>query len=138
VKHWFTYPLITHPYNPEFMSRDGVVRLARAAEAAGFAGTGFTDHPAPSHKWLSAGGHDALPDPGTDYTTPIGSYGLRRGRSWRRPARPIDIAVTPAQILSNRGSRHRIDSGSPPRRKNAIAIKAATPTKNRKNAKRRR
>jgi probable F420-dependent oxidoreductase len=60
VKHWFTYPLIAHPYNPEFMSRDGVVRLARAAEAAGFAGMGFTDHPAPSHKWLSAGGHDAL------------------------------------------------------------------------------
>jgi probable F420-dependent oxidoreductase len=60
VKHWFTYPLITHPYNPEFMSRDGVVRLARAAEAAGFAGIGFTDHPAPSHKWLTAGGHDAL------------------------------------------------------------------------------
>ncbi len=60
MKHWFTYPLITHPYNPEFMSRDGVVRLARAAEAAGFAGMGFTDHPAPSHKWLSSGGHDAL------------------------------------------------------------------------------
>ena len=60
MKHWFTYPLITHPYNPEFMSRDGVVRLARAAEAAGFAGIGFTDHPAPSHKWLTAGGHDAL------------------------------------------------------------------------------
>jgi probable F420-dependent oxidoreductase len=60
VKHWFTYPLIAHPYNPEFMSRDGVLRVARAAESAGFAGMGFTDHPAPSHKWLSAGGHDAL------------------------------------------------------------------------------
>lgn len=60
MKHWFTYPLIAHPYNPEFMSRDGVVRVAQAAEAAGFDAIGFTDHPAPSHKWLTAGGHDAL------------------------------------------------------------------------------
>ena len=60
VKHWFTYPLVTHPYNPEFMSRQGVIRVARAAEAAGFDGIGFTDHPAPSHKWLKGGGHDAL------------------------------------------------------------------------------
>ena len=60
MKHWFTYPLISHPYEPEFMSRDGLLRVARAAEAAGFDGIGFTDHPAPSHKWLNAGGHDAL------------------------------------------------------------------------------
>src|SRR3954452_50363 len=60
MKHWFTYPLVAHPYNPEFMSRDGVLRVAEAAEAAGFDGIGFTDHPAPSHKWLNAGGHDAL------------------------------------------------------------------------------
>jgi probable F420-dependent oxidoreductase len=60
MKHWFTYPLVTHPYNPEFMSREGIVRVAQAAETAGFDGIGFTDHPAPSHKWLNAGGHDAL------------------------------------------------------------------------------
>ena len=34
--------------------------VRQAAEAAGFDGIGFTDHPAPSHKWLQAGGHDAL------------------------------------------------------------------------------
>ena len=60
MKYWFTYPLIAHPYNPDFMTRDGIVRVAQAAEAAGFDGMGFTDHPAPSHKWLTAGGHDAL------------------------------------------------------------------------------
>jgi probable F420-dependent oxidoreductase len=60
MKHWFTYPLTTHPYNPAFMTRDGIVRVAQAAEAAGFDGMGFTDHPAPSDKWLNAGGHDAL------------------------------------------------------------------------------
>ncbi len=60
MKYWFTYPLVAHPCNPAFMSRDAVVRVAHAAEGAGFDGIGFTDHPAPSHKWLNAGGHDAL------------------------------------------------------------------------------
>jgi probable F420-dependent oxidoreductase len=60
VKHWITYPLLAHPFKPEFVSKDGITRFARAAEAAGFDGVGFTDHPAPSHKWLNAGGHDAL------------------------------------------------------------------------------
>ena len=34
--------------------------MAAAAEAAGFHGFGFTDHPAPTERWLQAGGHDAL------------------------------------------------------------------------------
>lgn len=55
-----TYPLVTHPYSPEFMSRDGVLRFAQTAERAGFDGIGFTDHPAPTDRWLQAGGHDAL------------------------------------------------------------------------------
>ena len=60
MKHWITYPLIRHPYDPAFVTKDAVVRFARTAEAAGFDGIGFTDHPAPSHRWLQAGGHDAL------------------------------------------------------------------------------
>jgi probable F420-dependent oxidoreductase len=60
MKHWVTYPLVRHPYDPSFVSHDALVRFARTAEAAGFDGLGFTDHPAPSHKWLQAGGHDAL------------------------------------------------------------------------------
>jgi probable F420-dependent oxidoreductase len=60
VKHWVTYPLVTHPYDPAFVTKDAIVRFAQAAEAAGFEGIGFTDHPAPSHRWLQAGGHDAL------------------------------------------------------------------------------
>jgi probable F420-dependent oxidoreductase len=60
MRHWFTYPLTSHPFTPALVRRDGLVRIARAAEAAGFDGIGFTDHPAPSHKWLTAGGHDAL------------------------------------------------------------------------------
>lgn len=60
MKHWLTYPLMTHPFEPEFVTGEGLQRFARAAEAAGFDGLGFTDHPAPSQKWLSGGGHDAL------------------------------------------------------------------------------
>lgn len=60
MQHWTTYPLITHPYHPEFVTGDALARFTRAAEAAGFAGVGFTDHPAPSQKWLAGGGHDAL------------------------------------------------------------------------------
>jgi probable F420-dependent oxidoreductase len=60
MKHAAVYPLVTHPVDPTLVSGDSVTRFARAAEAAGFHGISFTDHPAPSHKWLMAGGHDAL------------------------------------------------------------------------------
>ena len=60
VKFTITHPMIAHPYHPGLVSGDGVVAVAGAAEAAGFSGFGFTDHPAPSQRWLEAGGHDAL------------------------------------------------------------------------------
>ena len=55
-----THPMHSHPYNPELVSGDGIGKVAAAAEAAGIHGFGFTDHPAPSQRWLEAGGHDAL------------------------------------------------------------------------------
>jgi probable F420-dependent oxidoreductase len=55
-----TYPMVTHPCSPELVSGAAITRFAQAAERAGFEGISFTDHPAPSHKWLQAGGHDAL------------------------------------------------------------------------------
>lgn len=55
-----TYPLLEHPYNPELLSRQGLQRFCQTAEASGFHGIGFTDHPAPTTRWLQAGGHDAL------------------------------------------------------------------------------
>src|ERR1700756_5260457 len=60
MRYAITYPITGHPYNPELVSGPGVAGLAAAAEAAGFHGFGFTDHPAPSQRWLEAGGHDAL------------------------------------------------------------------------------
>ncbi len=60
MKFSVTYPLVTHPASPELLSRAAVTDFARTAEAAGFDGIGFTDHPAPTDRWLNAGGHDAL------------------------------------------------------------------------------
>src|ERR1700739_400697 len=55
-----TPPMHTPPYKPELVTGEGIATVAAAAEAAGFHGFGFTDHPAPSQRWLEAGGHDAL------------------------------------------------------------------------------
>lgn len=55
-----THPMHRHPYHPELISGEGIAAVASAAEAAGFHGFGFTDHPAPSQRWLEAGGHDAV------------------------------------------------------------------------------
>lgn len=60
MKFSVTYPLIEHPYNPELLSKESLIRFATTAESAGFDAIGFTDHPAPTHRWLNAGGHDAL------------------------------------------------------------------------------
>ncbi|HVT22490.1 MAG TPA: TIGR03619 family F420-dependent LLM class oxidoreductase [Mycobacteriales bacterium] len=60
MKYWVTYPLVKHPYDAAFVTKDALTRFAQAAEAAGFDGIGFTDHPAPTDRWLKAGGHDAL------------------------------------------------------------------------------
>ena len=60
MRFTITHPMHTHPYNPELVTGEGIATVAAAAEAAGFHGFGFTDHPAPSQRWLEAGGHDAL------------------------------------------------------------------------------
>ena len=60
MKFAITHPMISHPYDPELVSGPGIIAVASAAEAAGFHGFGFTDHPAPSQRWLESGGHDAL------------------------------------------------------------------------------
>jgi probable F420-dependent oxidoreductase len=53
--------------HPEFIGPDGdltdvgpAADLARTAEAAGWEGFAFTEHPIPGTKWLSAGGHQTL------------------------------------------------------------------------------
>ena len=60
MKFSVTYPLAARPCSPELVTGAGLARFAAAAEGAGFDGIGFTDHPAPTHRWIEAGGHDAL------------------------------------------------------------------------------
>jgi len=60
MRFTITHPMHSHPYNPELVTGAGVATIAAAAEAAGFSGFGFTDHPAPTQRWLESGGHDAL------------------------------------------------------------------------------
>lgn len=55
-----THPMVTHPCHPELVTGPAVAAVAVAAEQAGFHGFGFTDHPAPTQRWLESGGHDAL------------------------------------------------------------------------------
>jgi alkanesulfonate monooxygenase SsuD/methylene tetrahydromethanopterin reductase-like flavin-dependent oxidoreductase (luciferase family) len=43
----------------QLLTPDSVVRIARAAEQAGFGSIALTEHPAPSAKWLAAGGRVA-------------------------------------------------------------------------------
>ena len=43
----------------EFLTMDAVTEISQAAERAGFHGGNVTDHPAPTARWLDAGGHDA-------------------------------------------------------------------------------
>jgi probable F420-dependent oxidoreductase len=59
VKFATTFPMVGGPYDAALQTAEGVMRVARAAEDAGFSGIGFTDHPAPSQKWMEHGGHDA-------------------------------------------------------------------------------
>jgi len=44
----------------EFVSREAIAEMARAAEVAGFDAVGVTDHPAPPARWVAAGGHHGL------------------------------------------------------------------------------
>ena len=60
MRFTFTHPMHSHPYNPELVTGSGIADVAAAAEAAGFDGFGFTDHPAPTQRWLESGGHDAV------------------------------------------------------------------------------
>ncbi|WP_370068381.1 LLM class F420-dependent oxidoreductase [Mycobacterium sp. MAA66] len=60
MKFAITHPMHSHPYHPDLVDGAAIAAVATAAETAGFGGFGFTDHPAPTDKWLQAGGHDSL------------------------------------------------------------------------------
>jgi probable F420-dependent oxidoreductase len=60
VKFNVEYPLGSPGCDPAFATGETLRRFAVAAESAGFDAIAFTDHPAPSDKWLNAGGHETF------------------------------------------------------------------------------
>jgi probable F420-dependent oxidoreductase len=57
VKFTVEYPIERHDYAPDFRHPDNLARFVQGAESAGFDAICFSEHPAPSRKWLAAGGH---------------------------------------------------------------------------------
>jgi probable F420-dependent oxidoreductase len=60
MKFTVDYPIVTVGYDPALVTAAGMTRVARAAEECGYDALSFSEHPAPSHKWLNAGGHESL------------------------------------------------------------------------------
>lgn len=58
MRFMFAYPQRNH--EGDLLDAGPVSELAKAAEAAGWHGMAFTDHPAPGAKWLENGGHQSL------------------------------------------------------------------------------
>jgi probable F420-dependent oxidoreductase len=58
------YPIVGSDHDPTLLKPANVIAVAQAVEKAGFDALAFTEHPAPSQKWMEAGGHDAV-DPVT-------------------------------------------------------------------------
>ena len=55
----YQYPDAIGP-DADMLAAGSVAEVAREVERAGLDGLAFTEHPAPSAKWLSAGGHQTL------------------------------------------------------------------------------
>ncbi len=60
MKFTVDYPIVTVGYDPALVTAAGMTRVARAAEECGYDAVSFSEHPAPSRKWLDAGGHESL------------------------------------------------------------------------------
>jgi probable F420-dependent oxidoreductase len=54
------YPMHQTPYSRDIIDAQFVLDFARTAEKCGYDALALTEHPAPSARWLEAGGHDAL------------------------------------------------------------------------------
>jgi probable F420-dependent oxidoreductase len=59
VRFVFQYPDF-HGSAGDMLQAGSVTAVARAVEAAGWDGFAFTEHPAPTKRWLDAGGHQSV------------------------------------------------------------------------------
>jgi probable F420-dependent oxidoreductase len=60
VKFTVDYPIVNVGYDPALVTAAGMTRVAQAVEECGYDAISFSEHPAPSRKWLDAGGHESL------------------------------------------------------------------------------
>jgi probable F420-dependent oxidoreductase len=60
VKFTVDHPIVTVGYDPALVTAAGMTRVAQAVEECGYDAISFSEHPAPSQKWLDAGGHESL------------------------------------------------------------------------------
>jgi probable F420-dependent oxidoreductase len=60
MKFTVDYPIVNAGYDPALVTAAGMTRFAQAAEECGYDAISFSEHPAPSQKWLNAGGHESL------------------------------------------------------------------------------
>jgi probable F420-dependent oxidoreductase len=60
VKFTVDYPIVNAGYDPALVTAAGMTRVAQAVEECGYDAISFSEHPAPSQKWLDAGGHESL------------------------------------------------------------------------------
>lgn len=60
MRFTITHPMHSHPYNPELVSGDGIGKVAAATRSGRDPRFRLHRSPAPSQRWLDAGGHDAL------------------------------------------------------------------------------
>jgi probable F420-dependent oxidoreductase len=60
MKFMVEYPLGTDDEGNSWSTPSSIASFARALEAAGVDAMAFTDHPAPSKKWLDRGGHATI------------------------------------------------------------------------------
>jgi probable F420-dependent oxidoreductase len=66
MRYTLRYPIQDHS-DPRLVNPSTMVGIVRDAERLGFDAVAFTEHPAPSAKWLALGGHETL-DPLTALT----------------------------------------------------------------------
>jgi alkanesulfonate monooxygenase SsuD/methylene tetrahydromethanopterin reductase-like flavin-dependent oxidoreductase (luciferase family) len=59
MRFMYAYPE-THGTDRDMLDAGPISEVAQTAEAAGFGGFAFTEHPSPGARWLASGGHQSL------------------------------------------------------------------------------
>lgn len=57
MKYSLQYPIDQPGHDPQLVDPAAIREFVQSAEAAGFDAVGFSEHPAPSAKWMRSGGH---------------------------------------------------------------------------------